>query len=54
MRELDDARRRPRLMHWPTNAMLIASGSVPAMRLSTVFAAFAPNGIAAWQLIRRG
>ena len=45
---------RPRLMHWPVNAWFSRLGSVPAMRLSTVLAACAPSGIAAWQLIRSG
>ena len=45
---------RPRLMHWPVNAWFTTAGSVPAMRLSTVLAACAPSGIAAWQLIRSG
>ena len=45
---------RPMLMHCPVNAWLIAAGAVPAMRLSTVLAAWAPSGIAAWQLIRNG
>ena len=45
---------RPRLMHWPVNAWFTAAGSVPAMRLSTVLAACAPSGMAAWQLIRNG
>ena len=45
---------RPRLMHCPTNAWLSTAGVLPAMRLSTVLAAWAPNGPAAWQLIRKG
>ena len=45
---------RPRLMHWPVNAWFTTAGWVPAIRLSTVLAACAPSGIAAWQLIRSG
>ena len=45
---------RPMLMHCPVNAWLIAAAGVPAIRLSTVLAAWAPSGIAAWQLIRNG
>ena len=45
---------RPRLMHCPVNAWLTAAAGVPAMRLSTVLAACAPSGMAAWQLIRSG
>ena len=37
--------RRPRLMHWPVNAWFSTAGSVPAMRLSTVLAAWAPSGM---------
>ncbi len=42
------------LMHCPVNAWLTTAAGVPAMRLSTVFAACAPSGSAAWQLIRSG
>src|SRR5271170_3600647 len=45
---------RPMLTHCPVNAWLTTAGGVPAMRLSTVLAAWAPSGIAAWQLIRNG
>ncbi len=45
---------RPRLTHCPMNAWLSAAGLVPAMRLSTVLAAWTPSGPAAWQLIRSG
>ncbi len=38
----------------PTKAWSITAGAVPAMRLSTVLAAWAPSGPAAWQLIRSG
>ena len=41
-------------MHWPTNPMAIGAGCSPAIRLSTVSAACAPSGTAAWQLIRNG
>ena len=45
---------RPMLMHCPVNAWSTTAGGVPAIRLSTVFAACAPSGSAAWQLIRSG
>ncbi|MFI6801878.1 hypothetical protein [Streptosporangium canum] len=38
----------------PVRAWSITTGSVPAMRLSTVLAACAPSGAAAWQLLRSG
>ena len=41
-------------MHWPVKAWSIGEGRSPAIRASTVLAAWAPSGIAAWQLIRSG
>ncbi len=38
----------------PVSAKSITAGSVPAIRLNTVFAAWAPKGPAAWQLIECG
>ena len=46
--------RRPRLMHDPANAVVEIRRRVPAMRLSTVLAAWGPSGMADWQLIRSG
>ncbi|MBE1604489.1 hypothetical protein HEB94_001337 [Actinopolymorpha pittospori] len=46
--------RRPRLMHWPRNPSAMGAGCSPAIRCSTVSAACAPSGPAAWQLIRNG
>jgi|GEM_PF-5568980 len=41
-------------MHCPVKPWSTIAGGVPAMRLSTVFAACAASGSAAWQLIRSG